>query len=401
MDAQAAFYAAYVQKVTYAFKNKIIDEESQDAYNFEGLAPVTGATLNLTNEQVIQNLLSDGTSGDPNHPACTDAATGTVIGLSRQGYLPCDFALIPPYSDVSVMDASFSRTAPTTLPPHYTTGYSQITGVITFGSTPGNPFSLDNITSKPNFAYKVWEHLNRMSVPESSNNMMATTTRYILTANNTLEARIDLTQSNDIYVKTDGSVPFNNTQSMGGNSLIDVDTLVWGTTSSELDTNGNIQLGGGAGASSIYFDKANLANNRIDHTAAGMRILSAETTIDGDLRVTANTTLEGDTTLEGSITLLDSGVSLYATPQLIGYVNSGSVVPFPDCVDQTRQRIMPLQSANIPTAGGADALLGYYPDIGSATGTGWPVSLYNITEDGTRIPAGPDSRIGIITWCDE
>lgn len=400
MDAQAAFYASYVQKVTYAFKNKIIDEESQQGYHFEGLAETNGATLNLTNEEVVQNLLSDGTSGDPNHPACTDAG-GAVIGLSRQGYLPCDFALIQPYSDVAIMNASFSRTAPASLPAHYTTGYSQIMGTITFGSAPGNPFSLDGgISTRPNFAYKVWEHLNRMSVPESQNNMMATTTRYFLTATNTLEARIDLTQSNDIYIKSDGSVPWNNDQSLGGNSLLDVNTLVWGTESSELDEDGNIQLGGGAGNSRIYFDKANLANNRIDHTAAGLRILTAETTIEGDLRVTEESTFEGDTTFEAGISLLDSGVSLYATPQLIGYTSSGGTVPYPDCVDQTRQRILPMQSANIPTAAGNDALLGFYPDITNGS-TGWNVFLFNITEDGTRIPAGNDSRIAVITYCDE
>ncbi|MFT2111964.1 hypothetical protein [Marinomonas sp. 2405UD68-3] len=399
LETKAAAYANYINTIANGYKVKVIDEESIDGSHLEGLAETNGAVWNIKGADVIYNLQADGTSSDPNHSAC--ASSGVTYGLSGKSYISCDVKDYAPFSDESPFEANFTRTAPATPPAHYTTGYSQIKGVLTFGSAAGGAFSLDaGNTTDERFAYKVWSHLNRLSGPNPSNALLASTTSYVLTAAGSLEVHLDFTKNNEIAIRSDGAIPFTNDQSMGDNSLLDVKSLVWSSVESALDENGNIQLGGGPGVSTIFFDKSSLSNDYIRLTADGMRLVTNEFTIEGDLLVTGTTTFEDEVTFDQPITLKDSGVSLLASPQTIGYTAPGGTVPFPDCVDETRRRIIPFQSANIPTSSGANPLFGFYPDV-TTLASSWQVDLYNITEDGTRVNAGADSRIGVITYCDE
>jgi hypothetical protein len=408
--SKAGVIADFIHKVSDGYVQKIVAEESEDGYRFEGLPLASGSTWNIAADQLIPNLQSDGSSGDPNDPACIDPATGTTYGLSKYGFIQCDFQDHFPYSEGKFYEATFTRTAPATPAPNYATGYSQIRGTITFGSAPGDPFSLDGINPDPQLAKLIYDKLNQKPIFRATNLLLAATTTYELTRDGTLQVKIDLTRNSEIAIRSDGATPWNRDQSLGNNSLTEVRSLVWSSVSSELLDTGNIGLAGqtGANASSIFFDKNNTGSNYIQLDSAGLNIvantidISNDVNIGNDLEVAGNAIFGGDITVDGDVTIKDSGVSLRKVPQTIGVVANNGYVPYPDCRTPINKRLIPFQSVDIPTATATAPLLGFYPVvIPDDANSRWQVSLKNITEDGTEIDASANSRIGIITLCDE
>ncbi len=387
---QGAITGKWISRIVRGYTAKAINEEAGDGTHFGNLALTDGATWSISGEDLVYFLMSDGSTGDANQPACTDSS-GNVIGLGPYNYVPCGTLTSLPGGGSTLNSVTFTRKATAAVRPGYTTGFSQITGEFVFGGNAGDVFSMDGTgydDIKIADAIESWLAVSGF-YPDFDDTTYRTLTQapvisYGRNDVGGITATIDFMQGSQMAITKDGAIPFEGDQSMGVNNLTDVKELYWGTVTagtkvSTLDENGNIVLYGEG--SKLDFDGT--GGNQIELTTDGLLITSP------DLEVSSDVSLTG------------SGAHLSNVTQVRGYLTNGDDVDFPVCKTVGAEQV----SIGAPAILAQDLsdpqpLYGWYPVITKGA-TAWTITYYGMVEGNAYADLDPETKIPYETWCDE
>jgi len=379
-----------VSAVSEAYVSKIIAYSADPTLNF--LPMTDGATITLTDEDVVNSLKADGTNSS--YSACSES--GSIVGTSPQGFLSCEIPSKIPVGFNTEMTATFTRTFSSSVPVGYTTGFSQINGVITFGGYVGEEFSINGEVDNAWLARDIRDHIIGNS-NGLSNNLEKGFITYDVGANGELQATISMVRTDEPVYFRDGSLPLTGNLNAGINDINDVKGLYWGTVTSgtivsTLTSDGDISLAEGKG---VYFDSSNLINNNVKVVSGKLEITAETASFSKDVEV-------AETLSAKSITIKDSGASLANATQLSGFIDVGDTVPYPDCITSGNEAIELTVGSMYPTSD-ALAITGWGKPIATrqdASST-WATSLDIYYEDTSVSVAPSGTTLKVRTFCNE
>lgn len=419
---------AFVVDVANGFTRKIIDYENEVGLNFVG--PNVGDFIELTDAEVYNALKSNGSmvATEPAMTACVRG--GITVGTAVRSYLPCDTSNMVPGGTNGKAYARFERINLTSVPDTYTTGYSQIEGVIYIGSRgETEPFAFHEGDPNPRMADKIAEWASiKGTMINTTNVLTAPVVDITSTADGAIKITFTMVRNNQLTLRSDGSVPASGDinfaqnavrdadaisfSTLNGGSVVDVGSLTATATSSSnhtltLDARNNLVLTA-ANTATINATTTNISTdlNVGDDLDVNDNIRSRTLFVEDSAQITntlqVNTvngqTVNADTgnfNVINATTVNADGVSLSYQIKRRGVVNSGSGVADISCPAGQSQAML----ANIVDLAPYGRPITGWSVIPSRVGSNTVLTVRLALDNGAVVDAPTTSYLSYEQWC--
>lgn len=293
---ESSYVGNKVVQIANGYARKIVDYESEVGESFLGLN--VGDELILQDEAVYRALKSDGSliATEPAMLACTDSA-GVVTGTAKRAYVPCELPEFVPGGTNKRAYARFVRVNLTTVPDTYTTGYSQIEGVIYIGSRGENEsFAFNEGDARPSAADKIADWVSAKGIMINTSNVLTAPVIDVTTTEaGALKIEFQMVQNNQMALRPDGSVPRSGNQNYAQNSIDDLK----GINFSSLNGGSVVDIGSidaVAASGTDYTLTLNSDNKLVFSASESISINSNDIYINGRLAIVGNTVVTGKIT---------------------------------------------------------------------------------------------------------